>query len=195
MALKKKKELVSILIITCIGLLMVIIFLLKPFEVINDTEKIDMKQSRKPNIIILLLDCVRADHLNCYGYTRNTSPHIDTLAAHGIKFNYAISQAPWTFPSVFSLLSGYYPHRHGAWLINKKGKSLRQKLMTPSKTILLLPELLQQAGYLTWGFSTNTYINEKRMKKRGFNEFNSLLSKNGFYLDSISPFCFAKAFY
>lgn len=172
MSLKKKNALVSILIITCFGLLMVIIFFLKPLEVIDDKEKRDIKQSRKPNIIILLIDCVRADHLGCYGYTRNTSPHIDTLAAHGIKFNYAISQAPWTFPSVFSLLSGYYPHKHGAWLINKKGRSLRQKLMTPSKTILLLPELLQQAGYLTWGFSTNTYINEQRMKQRGFNEFN-----------------------
>jgi len=171
MALKKWDVVVSILIITCVGLLMVIIFLLKPFEVIGDTEKSDIKQRRKPNIIILLLDCVRADHLSCYGYTRNTSPHIDTLAAHGIKFNYAVSQAPWTSPSVFSLLSGYYPHKHGKWLIYKKGKSSGKKLMMPSKTISLLPELLKKVGYLTWGFSSNAYIDEHRMRNRGFDEF------------------------
>lgn len=171
MSSKKKKALVSILIITSVGLLMIIIFFPEPFMRIVDTEKSSIHQRKKPNIIILLLDCMRADHLSCYGYTRNTSPTIDALATQGIKFNYAISQAPWTFPSVFSLLSGHYPHKHGAWPINKETKSLWRKLMVPSKTISLLPALLQKAGYTTWGFSTNTYINKERMQQRGFNEF------------------------
>jgi len=94
---------------------------------------------------------------------------IDALAAHGIKFNYAISQAPWTFPSVFSLMSGYYPHKHGLWLINKKDKSPRQ-LLKPSKAIPLLPERLKEVGYLTWGFSTNLFICNP-MRERGFDEF------------------------
>jgi arylsulfatase A-like enzyme len=113
---------------------------------------------------------VRADHLSCYGYTRNTSPHIDNLAAHGIKFNNTISQAPWTRPSVLSLLSGYYPHRHGKWLINKKDKFSKQELIKSSKIISLLPELLKKAGYLTWGFSANTFISKHMMRRRGFDE-------------------------
>ena len=168
---KKQKVPISIFLIICIGLSIAIIFLHDPFRKIVATEKNSIQKIKNPNIVILLLDCVRADHLGCYDYTRNTSPNIDALAAQGIKFDYAISQAPWTFPSVFSLLSGYYPHKHGAWLINKKDKPLWQKLLMPSKSISLLPELLQQAGYRTWGFSTNTYINEQRMSERGFNEF------------------------
>jgi len=171
MASKKQKVLISILFITCVVILIVFIFLFEPLEIIDYTKKSNIEQRRKPNIIILLLDCVRADHLSCYAYIRNTSPTIDTLAAHGVKFNYAISQAPWTFPSVFSLLSGHYPYKHGKWLIHKKGEPLWQKLMMPSKSVPLLPELLQKAGYLTWGFSTNHFINEDRMIKRGFDGF------------------------
>jgi len=163
----------------CAGFMIVIISLLKPCEVVSAEGKKDTRQNEKPNIIILLLDCVRSDHLSCYGYARNTSPHIDALAAQGIKCNHAISQAPWTFPSVFSLLSGYYPYKHGAWygivLDKKQGNPLRKKSMIPSKTISLLPERLQKAGYLTWGFSTNPYINEERMQERGFDEFKLLL--------------------
>jgi len=124
-----------------------------------------------PNFVIILLDSVRADHLSCYGYPQNTSPHIDSLAAQGITFNHAICQAPWTFPSVFSMLSGYYPHKQGTWIIKKEGTPWWQNLMKPSTTIPLLSELLQEAGYRTWAFSTNTYINDQRMKERGFEEF------------------------
>ena len=168
---KNQKVLLTIFIITCLSLFIVLFFVFDLLKVTTVKEKSSTPLNRKPNIIILLLDCVRADHLSCYGYTRNTSPTIDALAKQGIKYNYAISQAPWTFPSVFSLLSGYYPHKHGVWLINKKGSPFWRRLMMPSKSIPLLPELLQRAGYHTWGFSTNTYIDEQRMKERGFNEF------------------------
>jgi len=131
-------------------------------------------QKNKLNIIILLLDVVRADHLSCYGYYRDTSPHIDALASQGTKFNKAISQSPWTLPSVVSLLSGCYPHRHGAGLTSLEGRSLERdhkNLQMPSASIPLLPELLQQNGYQTWGFSTNIYTDNRRIGKRGFVEF------------------------
>lgn len=135
-------------------------------------------QKNKLNVIILLLDCVRADHLGCYGYYRDTSPHIDALASQGTKFNKAISQAPWTLPSVVSLLSGCYPHRHGAGLTSKEGRSLQNdynKLQMPGSDTLLLPELLQQNGYQTWGFSTNAYIDNRSIGNRGFVDFQYLL--------------------
>jgi len=176
----KKRKLRSILFMICACFVITTIFLLKPCEELGARgKKVTRHNNEKPNIIILLLDCVRADHLSCYGYTRNTSPQIDALATQGIKINYAISQASWTFPSVFSLLSGSYPHKHGAWygtgLDKKQGDPLRKKLMLPSKTISLLPEQLQKAGYFTCGFSTNSYINDERMRERGFDEFKLLL--------------------
>ena len=129
-------------------------------------------QKNRPNIIILLLDCVRADHLSCYGYYRDTSPHIDALASQGTKFNKTISQAPWTLPAVASFLSGYYPRRHGAGINGLKERCVDpkfQNLHPPDASIPLLPELLQQNDYQTWGFSTNLFINW--IEKRGFHEF------------------------
>ena len=151
-------------------ILILCIFIL--FLVISSNK--NENQKNRPNIIILLLDCVRADHLGCYGYHRDTTPHIDALAAQGTKFNKAISQAPWTLPSVVSLLSGCYPHRHGAGFTSREGRYLKRNhkdLQMPSSSISLLPELLRQNNYQTWGFSTNLYADNRSLGKRGFDEF------------------------
>lgn len=155
------------LIITCLGILLIAI----------PGNGCSGKKS-KPNIIILLLDCVRSDHLSCYGYSRDTSPHIDALAAQGVQFKRAISQSPWTLTSVTSLLTGCYPHRHGVGLIRKKGRSLerdRKNIKILGSSIPVLPEQLNQAGYKTWGYSTNFFINNKNIGKRGFDEFKYLI--------------------
>lgn len=65
-----------------------------------------------PNIIMIVVDCLRADHLGCYGYGRNTSPTIDKLAAQGIVFNNAYSNAPFTVPSFASLFTSLLPNVH-----------------------------------------------------------------------------------
>lgn len=63
----------------------------------------------RPNVIFITLDALRADHLNCYGYKRNTSPNIGALAGRGVLFKQAISQASWTSASVSSVISALYP--------------------------------------------------------------------------------------
>jgi arylsulfatase A-like enzyme len=68
---------------------------------------------RPPNVLLVSIDTLRADRLGSYGYARGTSPHLDALAARGIRFKHAISQAPWTTPSHMSLLTGLRPSRHG----------------------------------------------------------------------------------
>jgi len=69
---------------------------------------------RTPNVIIALIDAVRADHLGCYGYARPTSPHIDALAGNAVRFENCIAQSSWTRPSVATLLTGCYPSTHAA---------------------------------------------------------------------------------
>lgn len=61
--------------------------------------------------IVILLDTVRADHLSCYGYGQQTSPALDGLAERGVLFEQTIAAAPWTLPSVVSLLAGRYTDR------------------------------------------------------------------------------------
>jgi nicotinamide-nucleotide amidase len=64
---------------------------------------------RAPNVLIWMVDTLRADHLGCYGYERPTSPNMDALAADGVLFREAHMPSNWTQPSVASLLSGRYP--------------------------------------------------------------------------------------
>jgi len=75
----------------------------------------------RPNILLISLDTVRADHLGCYGYARDTSPQIDRLASEGVLFEHAVASAPWTIPSHASLLTGLYARRHR---IHLAGQSL-----------------------------------------------------------------------
>ncbi len=63
----------------------------------------------KPNLVIVIVDALRPDHLGCYGYPRPTSPRLDRLAAEGVRFDDVTSQATWTLPSVWGLLTSSYP--------------------------------------------------------------------------------------
>ncbi len=67
-----------------------------------------------PNVLVVMIDTLRQDHLSCYGYARATSPVIDALAEDGIRFDTLVPQSSWTRPSVATLLTGCYPGTHGA---------------------------------------------------------------------------------
>jgi arylsulfatase A-like enzyme len=93
----------------------------------------------RPNIVLVSVDCLRADHLGCYGYPRPTSPNIDSLAAEGCVFERCIAQCSWTLPSHTSLLTSLYLRSHG---VGKITDALSQEAST-------LAELLRTDGYLT----------------------------------------------
>jgi hypothetical protein len=70
---------------------------------------------RNPHIVFMIcLDAVRPDHLGCYGHPGNTSPRIDALAEDGARFADAVTQAPWTLPSIATVLSSTFPCQHSA---------------------------------------------------------------------------------
>ena len=77
-----------------------------------------------PNIVIYMIDTLRADHLGCYGHDRPVSPNIDAFAAESTLFENAIAQSSWTKASVASILTGLWPPAHGA---NRRGTSSRTK--------------------------------------------------------------------
>ncbi len=70
-------------------------------------------KTKRPNIVVFLVDTLRSDHLSCYGYSRNTSPNIDALAERGARFEHVVSQAPWTPSSFASLMTSRYPSQIG----------------------------------------------------------------------------------
>jgi len=114
-------------------------------------------------VILIIMDAVRPDHLGCYGYERNTSPRIDDLAARGTLFEDAVSQAPWTLPSVATLLSSTFPSQHGAR--RREGKNV--PLKTGENTFV---EVLAASGYKTCAMSTAELYKPALGLKQGFDE-------------------------
>ena len=99
-----------------------------------------------PNVLLVVLDTVRADHLSSLGYSRTTTPNLDRLAAQGVIFENAFSTSSWTLPAHASLLTGRYPFEHGAEVKAYDGRY-------PT-----LGEAFESRGYRTAAFSANTYF-------------------------------------
>jgi arylsulfatase A-like enzyme len=123
-----------------------------------------------PNVLIIVVDTLRADHLSSYGYARQTSPEIDRIAKEGVRFENAIAPSSWSLPSHASLLTGRYPFDHVMqnvepmpWLGWDK-ESLRG--------FPTLGEMLQKRGYRTGAFSANrVYFTSNVGLGRGFIHF------------------------
>lgn len=67
------------------------------------------------NVVLIAIDTLRADRLSCYGHGEETSPHLDALAADGVRFENVVANANWTCPSFASIFTGVVPARHGVW--------------------------------------------------------------------------------
>ena len=120
-----------------------------------------VKPKRPPDVFIYLLDALRADHLGCYGYDRNTSPSIDAFAAEAVLFEYTYTPAPWTHAAVPSLLTGLYPCVHGS-------SSHKDKLDTWP---VLLAEAVKEAGYRTYHVTTVGHASKKFGLDQGYDGF------------------------
>ncbi len=117
------------------------------------------RTSGPPNVFIYLIDTLRADHLGVYGYRRRpTSPTIDGLASQGVVFEQAYSPAPWTLPTVVSLMTGVYPCEHGVVV---DGLKVPAELPT-------LAERLKSVGYRTISLYANAYAGPVSGLNRGF---------------------------
>ncbi len=123
------------------------------------------RPSGPPNILVIVIDTLRADHLGAYGYSRDTSPEIDRLLARrGVVVDHASSQAPWTLPSVASYMTGRYP----------------EDVLGPDPESYLLPagvptlaETLAGLGYRTAGFLANPILHPDNGFARGFADFHT----------------------
>lgn len=114
-----------------------------------------------PNVIVIVVDTLRADHLSQYGYERSTSPALAQFSAQSTLFSAAYSTSSWTQPSVASLFTGLLPARHGV---------VRQSTILPAG-LDTLAGLLAEGGWQTAGFSGNLFIGEKTGFDRGFEHF------------------------
>lgn len=116
----------------------------------------------KPNVVLIVVDTLRADHLGVYGYDKPTSPRLDALAREGVRFANARATSSWTLPSVASMLTSVYPAAHGA--------EVNTAALSPD--VVTMPEAFRDAGYLTAAFSANpAFVTPLQGFAQGFDEF------------------------
>ena len=127
----------------------------------------------KPNVILITIDTVRADHLGCYGYKEIQTPTIDGLARDGIVFDRAISQVPLTWPSHAAILTGTYPFQNGVQ--DFTGQPLAPQIRS-------VAQAFQQGGYATGAVVSAFVLDRSWGLARGFD----------FYDDAFSAETFAK---
>ncbi|TDJ70569.1 MAG: hypothetical protein E2O39_09830 [Planctomycetota bacterium] len=112
-----------------------------------------------PNVLLVVVDTLRPDHMSAYGYGRETTPNLDALAANGVRFTHVQSPRAKTTPAVASILTGLYPQGHGV-----------RDLTTPlAPRVATLAEVLGRGGYDTGAIVGNYVLQRERSGlDRGF---------------------------
>jgi len=151
---------------------------------------------RLPNLILISMDTVRADHLSLYGYARDTSPNLQRFAQEATVFTNAVSAGDMTLSSHGSMFTGLYPSQHGAhWVLGKQGDGFTVgeeyglRLPENSQT---LAGILSARGYRTMGIVANTsYLQHAFRLDQGFEYYSQpnpvlfLELRESFYLRTI----------
>ncbi len=125
--------------------------------------------SNTENVVLIIVDTLRADHLGTYGYSRDTSPNIDRLAAKSTVFETAYSHSPWTMPSIASILTSLPPRDHGI-------TNWKQPLALKHTTIA---ERLLERGYHTEAFVSHVILRPSYQFNQGFKNYDTTVLKLG----------------
>jgi len=119
-------------------------------------------------LIVVVIDCLRADHVSCYGYGRPTTPTMDQLAGHGMLWERAFSASCWTKPSVATMFTGRYPSEHGAFEGVKRSKTRPAATTDALGDTPTLAEAFRRAGWRTAAFINNAQLGPFSGLDRGF---------------------------
>lgn len=137
--------------------------------------------SRPPDVLLIVVDTLRADHLPLHGYARDTAPNLTRLARDAVVYEHAVSPGTWTVPSHGSMLTGQWPSFHGAERVS--GDRILARTVSPD--VAMLPEILREHGYRTAAFVGNsTYVSSVFGFQRGFDDF---VTGNFWHADNVTP--------
>ncbi|NHZ73603.1 MAG: sulfatase-like hydrolase/transferase [Nitrospirae bacterium] len=126
-----------------------------------------------PNVLVILVDALRADHLGTGGYDLPTSPTIDALAADGVVFTAAFAHSTWTKPSIATLFTSLYPGQHGIDRVGiQEGDSYRTDVLYEGYDTLA--ERFQAAGYSTFGVLNQVHLQSRFGFAQGFDHFEAV---------------------
>ncbi len=155
------------------GLVLIVFLLLLNLGIIIDRR---INSPTGPNIVLIIVDTLRADHVGCYGYSRNTTPSIDRLSLNSILFKNAISAAPWTTPSIGSMFTSQYPAVLG----------FRDKPIIIDQRFLTLTEIFKENNYVTKGIISHAHVSSALGFGQGFDSYDEENAKGHGYISSPS---------
>jgi len=125
------------------------------------------KEDQRPNIVLITIDTLRADHLTPYGYKRNTSPFLDKLAKESIIFKDAVSQCGSTPQSLSSIMTGLYPYTDDLLIQNGPFWFLKKDNIT-------LGQILRERGYITHAITSSIQSSASTGMELGFETFDGI---------------------
>ncbi len=132
----------------------------------------------RASILLLIIDCLRADHCSAYGYSRPTTPTLEDLAKRGILWEQATSASSWTKPAVASLLTGTYPTEHGAFQGVKRSRGQAGAVTDAIRAGMpTLAERLSACGWRCGAFVNNAQLGEFSGVHRGFSDYHPAAGK------------------
>lgn len=134
-----------------------------------------------PNVVFILVDTLRADRLGCYGHAGELSPTMDRIAGEGVLFERCIAPAPWTLPSVASLITCYQPPVHRCTdfrQIDAMDRGRTPVLPVLNDGFTTLAEVMLDVGYDTGGFVANKFIKKKYGFGQGYNRYETEAAAN-----------------
>jgi arylsulfatase A-like enzyme len=114
-----------------------------------------------PNLVLIVVDTLRADFTTPYGFEHDTSPELAAWATRGVLFEHARSQSSWTKISMTSLMTSLWPRSHG----------IRDAKDGLSSSAVTLAEALREAGYATYGVQTNGWLHQSFGFHQGFDRY------------------------
>ena len=132
------------------------------------------------NVVVIVIDTLRSDHLPFYGYKKNTAPFLLELSKKSVVFENAFSASSWTSPGTASIFTSLYPYQHGV-LMGLLAIQMAQKINPDLKVnripdeIKTMPEVLKEAGYRTYGISDNLNIGKLQGFTQGFDKFRTFM--------------------
>jgi arylsulfatase A-like enzyme len=126
-----------------------------------------------PNVVLIVLDAVRASSLSCYGYERRTTPHLDAFAAGSLRFASATTVSSWSVPAHASLFTGLFAPEHGAGGAQDDARTGLSRPAPLDARFVTLAEALAGRGYATAGVSANPLVAPSMGLSQGFRFFDA----------------------
>ncbi len=131
----------------------------------------------RPNIVVILVDALRADRLGVNGYALPATPVLDRLAGEGVNFSSAFAHSTWTKPSIATLFTSLYPSQHGLARVGEAGGEGFESDVLPDG-LVTLAERLRDAGYATGAVINQVHLQERFGFAQGFDHFEAVRGRN-----------------